>query len=158
MTSMEVRYRGAAQSVVSEILRIKQENGGTLTERLIVDAASDPASPLHNEFLWDNETAADGFRIIQARLLINRVKVQITQGETVRVMPAFVSVVDGEGRRVRVGSQEALSDPAMLSQVLADTKIQIRGLRNRLSAFDEAAAVVTQLDAVLQNLPAEPAA
>lgn len=148
-----VRYRGAPQPVISEILRLRDVNGGGLTERVIVDAASDPASPLHDQFQWDNDIAADGFRVVQARLLINRVKLHISEGETVKVMPAFVSIVDEAGRRIRVGSERALADAGLLGQVLADTRTQIRGLRNRLSAFDDAAHVVAQLDDLLANLP-----
>lgn len=153
MTQPAVRYQGAAQSVIAEVLRIRNENGGTLTERLLVDVASDPASPLHDQFVWDNDLAADGFRIVQARLLINRVKISIQEGETVRVMPAFVSVIDGSGKRVRVGSERALANPDLLAQVLAQTRQQIHGLRNRLSAFDQATGVVAALDGVLDQLP-----
>jgi hypothetical protein len=153
MTSTEIAYRGAPQAVIAEIIRLRDESGGEITERMVVDAASDPASPLHDRFVWDNELAADGFRIVQARLLINSVKIHIMEGESVRIMPAFVSITNGDGKRVRIGSERAVSDPGLLGQVMAETRTQIRGLRNRLSAFDEAQHVVTQLDDVLKTLP-----
>lgn len=150
---VDIRYRGAPQPVIGEVLRLRDENGGTLTERLLVDAASDPTSPLHALFEWDNERAGDGFRVIQARLLINRVKITISEGEQLRVMPAFVSITDGAGKRVRVGSERALANPDLLAQVLAETRQQLNGLRNRLSAFDQTAGVVEALDGVIERLP-----
>jgi hypothetical protein len=153
MASADIAYRGAPQPVISEIVRLRDENGGEVTERMLVDAASDPASPLHDRFTWDNDLAADGFRIVQARLLINSVKIHIVEGETLKIIPAFVSVVNEGGKRVRIGSERAIADPNLLAPVLAETRTQIRGLRNRLSAFDEAQHVVSQLDDVLKNLP-----
>jgi hypothetical protein len=153
MTSAEMVYRGAPQPVVAEILRLRDEHAGEITERIIVDAAADPASPLHEHFTWDNDLAADGFRMVQARLLVNRVKIHIVEGETLRIMPAFVSITNDTGKRVRIGSERAVANPSLLGQVMAETRTQIRGLRNRLSAFDEAQHVVSQLDDVLQNLP-----
>lgn len=152
MTAVGVRYKGAAQSVITEVLRIRQANGGILTERNVVDAASDPASPLHPLFQWDNEIAGDGFRIIQARMLLGRMKVHLIEGETVRILPAFVSVATDDGR-VRELTARAVADPGLLGQVLAETRTQLRGLRNRLSAFEEAAPVVEHLDAALDVLP-----
>lgn len=148
------KYQGASPAIVSEVLRLADVNGGALTERVIVDAASDPASPLHDQFQWDNDVAADGFRVIQARLLINRVKIKVTQGETVTVMPAFVSITNGQGNRVRIGTQRAMADPDMLGQVLAETRSQLVGLRNRLTAFNVTGDLVDGLDDVLSKIPA----
>jgi len=149
----DLTYKGAAGPVIAEVLRVKQANGDVLTERIVVDAAADPASPLHGFFTWDDQAAAEGFRLVQARALINRVKIHITEGETVRVVPAFVSVIDEDGRRVRIGSERALADPDLLGQVLSETRLQLRGLRNRLSAFTDAKHLVAQIDSVLEGLP-----
>lgn len=63
---------------------------GTLTPEVVVDAAKDPDSILHEYFEWDNKVAGAAYRIEQARALIRRVKVEVvTETVTVRA-PAYV--------------------------------------------------------------------
>lgn len=149
MTAL-ARWRGAPGPVIVELQEL--EAAGELTNRSIVDRASDPASALHDHFEWDNDVASDKFRLVQATLLLNRIKIHVTDDEIVTLRPAFVSIRDEEGRRRRVLSDTALSDPEMLAQVLADTRVQIHGLRNRLSGFEEAAAIVMKLDDALREI------
>ena len=47
---------------------------GRLTPEAVVEAARDPASPLHGWFTWDDEAAAHMQRIYQARRLIASVQ------------------------------------------------------------------------------------
>lgn len=53
----------------------KLHNG--LTPNLVVEAASNPSSILHEFFEWDNEKAGHAHRLQQARNLITSVKVTI---------------------------------------------------------------------------------
>ena len=53
------------------------EVGGRLTAQNVVDEARDPASVLHGHFTWDDSTAADAYRLIEARQLIRRVKLEV---------------------------------------------------------------------------------
>lgn len=49
----------------------------TLTARAVVADASDPSSPLHSYFEWDDSVAAKNYRMEQARRLISHVSVEI---------------------------------------------------------------------------------
>lgn len=50
---------------------------GLLLPPAVVDAARDPKSPLHDHFTWDDGEAAEKYRLVEARSLIARVKVQM---------------------------------------------------------------------------------
>ena len=59
----------APNSVVAEELhRLARSRGGALVPETVLDAASDPGSPLHAAFDWDD--AAGPWRLHQARVLI----------------------------------------------------------------------------------------
>lgn len=45
-------------------------NGGKLTARQVVEAAADPASPLHGLLTWDDAIAGYRYRLAQARRII----------------------------------------------------------------------------------------
>ena len=62
--------------IVDALLELENQFG-QITPELVVEAAGDPASPLHKHFEWNNEIAGEQHRIDQARNLITSVKVQI---------------------------------------------------------------------------------
>jgi len=69
---------------------IDLERKGRLTASKVVDAARNPASPLHACFEWDDDVAAEGYRLEQARRLIRGVKVVVTESETTLAAPRYV--------------------------------------------------------------------
>lgn len=67
-----------AMEKVAERLRELERDNGRLAPVDVVEAARDPASPLHSHFTWDDTEAAEKYRLMQARTLIRTVKLEIT--------------------------------------------------------------------------------
>jgi len=66
------------QAVVRQaLIDIANENDGRLLPEIIVQTASDPTNLLHEYFEWDNTEAAEKFRLLQAGMLVRRVKLNI---------------------------------------------------------------------------------
>ena len=59
--------------------RIREAHQGLLDPPDIVAEAEDPNHELHDEFQWDNDTAAHEFRLHQARKLIRSVEILRTE-------------------------------------------------------------------------------
>lgn len=78
-----------AQVAGDELERIRNANGGRLEVHEVVRWAAEPESPIHNAFTWDNEQAADAYRLAEARTLIRSVVVVKEQGPP---QPAFWNV------------------------------------------------------------------
>jgi hypothetical protein len=55
---------------IAELKRLYRKNRSRLTEDSVIEAARDPANALHEYFEWDDEKAANAYRIEQARRLI----------------------------------------------------------------------------------------
>jgi hypothetical protein len=72
------------------LLALADARQGRVTPYDIVDAARDPDSPLHSAFTWDDAEAAHQHRLDQARYLIRRIHVDITVGNRLIRIPAFV--------------------------------------------------------------------
>jgi hypothetical protein len=71
-------------SLRSQLEQVRKDYG-RLTPRNVVDAARDPANPLHRRFEWDDSVAAERYRLAQARQLIQTVRcsfVSPTSGAT----------------------------------------------------------------------------
>ena len=63
---------------------------GRLTPAIVVAAAVDPASPLHDKFTWDDSKAAIKHRENEARALIRTVRVEFRTETFTFTAPAFV--------------------------------------------------------------------
>jgi hypothetical protein len=56
---------------------IRLANGERLTPEAVVEAAKNPAHPLHYEFDWDDQSAAQQQRLSTARAIIRSVQINI---------------------------------------------------------------------------------
>lgn len=66
------------------------EQLGRLSPAAVVETARDPSSPLHHCFDWDNTSAAESWRIEQARRLIRSVRVVVTHEDVEVRVPRYV--------------------------------------------------------------------
>ena len=72
----------ATPSVVGkELERLKEKYDGRLKPEILVAEARHKTSPLHPCFEWNNDKAAEQFRLLQAERLIVSVRVIIEERE-----------------------------------------------------------------------------
>ena len=82
-----------AQIVGEELLRISEVNN-RLTPEIIVNESRDSSAILHNEFDWNDETAAESWRKQQARILICSITVVNFSSKVSEPVRAFVHIHD----------------------------------------------------------------
>ena len=80
--------------VREELQRLANDNGGLLTASVVVKAARNKESPLHSHFEWDNKKAGERYRLVQARALINRVRVVTVHEEAKITTVKYVRAPD----------------------------------------------------------------
>ena len=94
------RLTRAERREVVEKLAAETGNG-TVFARDLVDAARDPAHPMHDHFEWDDAKAGDAYRLSQARGILASMAVSaivtdlVTSEPLVLSMPMVVSPVEG---------------------------------------------------------------
>jgi len=70
------------QAMAAELNRLAKQNGGKITPRMVVDAARDDNSPLHDYFEWNDSEAAEKYREMQARTLLRSVPLKVKTTST----------------------------------------------------------------------------
>jgi hypothetical protein len=130
--------------IASELERLTRQYGGTLKPQAVVDAARDPASPLHHSFTWDNTEAAESWRRHQARMLIRAVVRYEPVGED-KVVPyrMFVSLTpdrekEGQGYRL---TTSVMADAEQRQQLLADALSEMRSFQRKYRSLNELSKV-----------------
>ena len=141
------RFPIGAQIAAERLKKIKDQCGA-LTPRVVVDDAASPRSPLHLCFEWDDETAADNYRLAQARKLIGSIVVAEVDDEPVNLETrAFVHVTVGDGARYEA-IEVAMASSPMRHEVLERAKREIKLWRARYAAYEEFSDLVNQIDAL----------
>ena len=146
-----------AESIRSALLALYEAHDGMLSAKDVVESARDPASPIHDEFEWDDDTAADSYRLAQAGMLIRRIKLTIIKmhpktkkitAEVTRQFQANPTQPAGKERERGFDTVEAmLSDPDKRAALLAMVVKEMHSYRRRYAQLSELADVWAAIDA-----------
>lgn len=143
--------KGKKVSVVEDALEEIWSQHGTVTQKLVVDWARPPSSPLHKYFEWDDKIAGEKYRenqalqmIIASRfvLLLNQPNAPpplIANGTSVRkLLPAL----NGEGFKMRY---EILEEKDTRAEFVALKKKQLQTWCRETSDIEELALLRAEI-------------
>lgn len=127
--------------------RLAKQKGGMLLVDDVLDAAKDPHCILHRHFQWDDTKAAESYRKMQARQLIQKCVVTIDKAPDVQVR-AFVSLatdqIAGGGYRM---TADVLSDDDLKAQLLHEMLVTLTKWKKQVNLLDkETAAIIEKLE------------
>jgi len=152
--------------VTQELNRLAKEHGGNLTPEIVIAAAQNPDSALHEQFDWDDDSAAHKWRLHQARALIRGATLIVKTGETRTILPAFVRDPDKpHHEQGYISTVKVKSDAETVHAVLTEEfarAASIMARARKLAAYfgmeEEVADVESQIhrlrEAVQEHAPA----
>lgn len=125
--------KGADPTAIGlEIETIISERGAARPEYL-VERASDPASPLHSCFEWDDSAAARAHRLEQARYVLRSVVI-VREDRPEQTIRAFVSPArEGDWKTI----DAALSSPTDRELLLAQARADLEAFVRKYQALEE---------------------
>ena len=115
------------ETTYKELEKISESSG--LTPNAVLEAAKSPTSPLHGYFDWDDNSAANKFRIGQAQTLIRSIKIEVVGGERKEYKP-YVRVVQCNQPSVYLNLSKLNED--QYKQVLNDFRRKIDSAQKSL--------------------------
>lgn len=134
--------------VREELRKIEEANNGILRPVDVVTyARKNKRSALHGEFTWDNNKAAEEYRLWQARQVI-RVHVEVIKPDT-KPIRAFVSLI---GDRANPGGgyraiNAVLSNKEQREQLVEQATREFKALRQKWKNLTELADIFAAIDA-----------
>ena len=140
------------------LAELRDELGHKATTQETLDAARPEDSPLHDYFDWDNESAAESYRMEQARVLSRSIFVRVVvQEQVVEMRQAFsvkVARKDGSVIRGYVGAQRVLATPELRKQVLQDALQRAKRWREDYKTYKELGPIFEAIDRVEREIEA----
>lgn len=140
-----------AQRALEEIY----QRDGVLSPQAVLDAARPDDSPLHSFFTWNEEIAAEAYRLDEARQVI-RVCVKVIPTLSNAPVRQFVSLSDlrRTGTGSYVATVDVMSDPVRAEMALSDAIKTLQSLERRFrylpqlqGIWDALAELTTQVEA-----------
>jgi hypothetical protein len=133
------------------LLDLREQEGGLLKPRSVVEAARDENSPLHHFFEWDDGAAAEAFRLVQAEGLIRRVKIAIVrEGRGGRDLSLSVTREYQSRPSMRsIGYesvQDIMSDPDKKQEMLDQAFRELTAFEKRYRDLEELSSLFEVID------------
>ncbi len=142
-------------TIQEELEAIRESNDGMLRAEDVVEFAKNPETILHKRFTWDDDVAAQRWRLLEARAII-RVNV-ITPEATGTTVRAYVSLMGD--RQTPGGGYRSLPDvmasTELRKRLLAQALKEAGAWREKYKNLHELSAVFGAIDQVAQEPQAE---
>jgi hypothetical protein len=133
--------RKAMLAVAAELKTLSDRHRGILKPQVVVDAARDPSSPLHDRFTWDDSVAAEKYRLEEARNLI-RLVIEVIPNTDNKPHNVYVSLsqdaAKGGGYRTMVSVLSAAESRAIL---LEDARREMESFEQKYRTLQEFAVM-----------------
>ena len=148
------KYPVPAQVAGEEIERIRANSGKEYIEAEdLLEASRRDNAPLHSCFEWDDDKAAEKYRLWQARDIIKHIAVVI-QNTPAASQPvrAFVSIADGNDKGKFIQIQKALENNEYRAQILRNALVELQTFKHKYSVYSELSKVFEAIDDLADSL------
>ena len=138
------RHKVSASVAAAECERLEAE--GRLTAADLVEESRSEDSPLHEEFEWRDDVAAEQYRLNQAGGIIRNI-VRITV-ETQEQIPVRAFVSTGERKQAYVSIATALNHEQWRKNLLESAKRDMQAFSVKYRNLDELSEVLNAMQKV----------
>ena len=131
---------------------IRTRNGGCISADDVVKEAKKKRSPIHEEFNWDDASAAHEHRKDRARAMLRSIVVVRVEAPDVLTRQYEVRVVSdneedsADHERVYYRTEDLLADPEQRERLLARAVSALRAMREKYRQLSELAVVFQAID------------
>lgn len=126
------------------------DNDGAVTPKRLVDVSRPEDAPLHNEFEWDDDIAAEKFREEQARQIIKNVIIidsSINEERTLKAEVADRAYVPTDEKLHRyINIHTALSNDAWRENLLKQARKDMYAFRTKYFRLVELSDIIKDID------------
>lgn len=135
-------YKADAETVYREITSL----GDKFSPEDIVEAAKDESSELHKCFEWNDEVAAQKWRLHTARMLVNQL---VIRTETSDNIPVAVRVISSASEvNTYVPTKMLIKSESDYADLLARAKRELQAFQQKYSTLTELQDIFTAIDAL----------
>lgn len=137
--------------VIKELKEIEEVYGDITAEHLI-ESSKNKKSVLHGYFEWDNEKAADRWRLQQASYLLRRIEVKVIKDGNPIMIRAYSLTSAAEALNKNPVYRAVDYDKPNIDFLETSSIGDLKRVRARLSPYDKFNTVVAFIDSAIEEL------
>lgn len=148
------------ESIRAALMALYAAHDGALAPKHIVDAARDVSSPLHDEFEWDDDAAAEMYRLAQAGALVRRMKLTIirkdAEARNIHITTTRQFQSRASQRKEDAGYEtleDILDDPEKRAELLAQVLRELNAYRKRYAELSELSEIWDAIKSLQPETP-----
>lgn len=142
----------SAEKVALHLQKLEKKNG-EVTKQAFVDSARSERSPMHKLFNWNDEEAAEKYRLYQARNIINSLVVTVIENDE-ETISTKVFVNPGSSEHTKgsyINIRKAMNSEDTRNQVLEDARREARWFMDKYKNLQEVADVISSIEDFLEK-------
>lgn len=152
--------RKVSAQKVGEHLEAIEQRDGAVTKESFLESARPIVSPMHPLFEWDDEKAAEKYRLQQSNQIINSLRIEVVNAsgdeQEARYLSAYVNIENrGNGKAQFINIQSAMGQEETKDQVFANALRDLRWLQNKYGNFVWFAPIAEQIALFLDEQEGE---
>ena len=120
-----------------------ENRDGIITPQALVEEARPISSPIHNQFNWDDEEAAEQYRLWQARELIKKVTITFEKRKVFGFHNVKVNI-DNTLTQGYVSSVRIMSNQDLRNQVIQQALKQLLYWQDQYKTYTELDALINK--------------
>lgn len=140
----------ASAEVAGAICQQLSDSEAGLSPATLLDASRDEKSPLHGEFEWRDDVAAEKYRLGQAHDLIRNLRVVVERKDGTEVRERSFVVTPG-GKSAYVSLHSALTNDEWREHLLKQAREDVMLFQSKYSRLSELADVNNAMREFLKN-------
>lgn len=149
-----IQYPVAAETV-GEVLEKIEARDGKITKESFLEESRPEGSVTHGLFEWDDQKAAERYRLVQAGKIIHNLEVHVTvedRPEPIQTK-AVVSVTPGRQEKAQYASIEtAFSHTDTREVVLYNARRELECFRQKYAGLQELAGIFEEIDRLVKSM------
>ena len=141
--------------VAGEYLSELEKREGKLTPELVLNESRDENAVLHPCFEWDDEKAAESYRLWQAGKILRDITVTIVREEhEPKIVRAYVNVTDQQKHEkgAYVSLNVAMNNGDYKAQVLKNALYELQTFKNKYADYVELEKVFIAIDELAEKI------
>jgi hypothetical protein len=143
-------------NVVGAICEKIEDRDGAVTRDALLEEAKDPDSPIHGLLEWNNDIAANNWRLDTCRKIITDLRVVVNvegPDEEPKVLSAYVQIEreDTTHKAIYANVVDALTDEESRASILKRMYRDMQSFVDRYKLYDEASAVIAAIEDSLKE-------
>ena len=154
-----VQFKNRDAQAFGEVMeQLGKDKNGVVKPTEIVEAARAPTSPIHGFFDWDNDTAAEKYRLVQARGYVNNLEVEVKFKKGSGKQKAYFSVREGKGKKPKkayVTVERALTENQLRTQIIKSAMNEVLYWERKYQEYIEFADIFNAIGKTKKRLKIE---